>query len=164
MTFHTLNTPRTTLSAQAILARLVRLTSKSSGLSAILLLQQYSSPLVINALLYLSNLRAKHRPGGGKNLAKAAEGWGKVAASVSETRIVMRLAGEFFSKVSLTIRYATHHPMVGGFTPQTDRFNATSSQDEIPLAFDPTEEYRPYHPSVESGSLLPCRTRLVAWL
>lgn len=92
MPYVPLSTPR--LTPAEVLNRLVRLTSKSSGLSAVFMLTQYSSPLVINFLLFLARLRAKHQPGGGKSLSRAAQGWGNVATSMAETRLVMRLAGE----------------------------------------------------------------------
>ncbi|KAL7423857.1 hypothetical protein Q5752_001441 [Cryptotrichosporon argae] len=105
-----------TLTPQALLARLAALTSRKSGLDASLMLVQYSSPLVVALLLALARLRARAAkiplgvqtaqaaqssasaigartavrvmPGAG--VRRVAEGWAKVGGGIGEARVVMR--------------------------------------------------------------------------
>jgi len=93
MTFHTLATP--TITPAVVLNRLAKMTAKTSGLSSLFMLSQYSSPLVVALLMALAKLRAKYRKGGGETLLTMARGWANVSAATGETRTVMRAAGMF---------------------------------------------------------------------
>jgi len=88
-----LATPR--LTPEILLSRLIRMTAKTSGLSAVFMLAQYSSPLVVGLLLALARIRARYAVGGGRSLRNMAQGWGNVSAGAAEARVVMRTAGEF---------------------------------------------------------------------
>lgn len=91
MPYAPLNTP--TLDRQVLLNRLVRMTSKTSGLSAIFMLAQYSSPLVVSLLLKLAEIRSRRSATAGKDLVRMAAGWTKVADGAADARIVMRSFG-----------------------------------------------------------------------
>ena len=88
-------------SLRAIISRLARMTSSLGGLDAVLMLAQYSSPFVIALVLKLARYRALYAKNRGYlDLVKTAEGLGKVGASLSEARLIMRLCGEYNSPIA----------------------------------------------------------------
>jgi hypothetical protein len=90
-TYAPLATPR--LDRKILLDRLTRMVSKTSGLSAVFMLAQYSSPLIVSLLLRLAAIRSRRNADAAKGLVRAAEGWTKVAAGAAEARVVMRSFG-----------------------------------------------------------------------
>jgi hypothetical protein len=72
-----------------LLNRLSALTSTLTGLDGVLMLAQYSSPLVIALLLRLAKLKKD----GGKSLLSLAGGIAAGAGGIGETRTVMRAFG-----------------------------------------------------------------------
>jgi hypothetical protein len=75
--------------AKYLLNRLSALTSTLTGLDGVLMLAQYSSPLIIALLLRLAKLKKD----GGKNLLGLAGGIAAGAGGIGETRTVMRAFG-----------------------------------------------------------------------
>lgn len=94
-----LATPR--LTPEILLSRLIKMTSKTSGLSAVFMLAQYSSPLVVGLLLALARIRARRVAGGGSSLRNMAQGWTSVSTGAAEARVVMRTFGELTLLTSL---------------------------------------------------------------
>ena len=91
MPYAPLNTPK--LDRRVFLDRLAKITSKTSGLSAIFMLAQYSSPLIVSVLLKLAEIRSRRSAIAGKGLVRMAEGWTKVSAGAADARVVMRSFG-----------------------------------------------------------------------
>jgi hypothetical protein len=81
--------PQTIEKAKYLLNRLSALTSTLTGLDGVLMLAQYSSPLIIALLLRLAKLKKD----GGKNLLGLAGGIAAGAGGIGETRTVMRAFG-----------------------------------------------------------------------
>jgi len=81
--------PQTMERAKYLLNRLSALTSTLTGLDGVLMLAQYSSPLIIALLLRLAKLKKD----GGKNLLGLAGGIAAGAGGIGETRTVMRAFG-----------------------------------------------------------------------
>jgi hypothetical protein len=81
--------PRTMEKAKYLLNRLSALTSTLTGLDGVLMLAQYSSPLIIALLLRLAKLKKD----GGKNLLGLAGGIAAGAGSLGDARTVMRAFG-----------------------------------------------------------------------
>jgi len=81
--------PQTIERAKYLLNRLSALTSTLTGLDGVLMLAQYSSPLIIALLLRLAKLKKD----GGKNLLGLAGGIAAGAGGIGETRTVMRAFG-----------------------------------------------------------------------
>jgi len=84
--------PQTVERAKYLLNRLSALTSTLTGLDGVLMLAQYSSPLIIALLLRLAKLKKD----GGKNLLGLAGGIAAGAGGIGETRTVMRAFGMSF--------------------------------------------------------------------
>jgi len=79
--------------AKYLLNRLSALTSTLTGLDGVLMLAQYSSPLVIALLLRLAKMKKE----GGKGLLQLAGGLAVGAGSIGDARTVMRAFGTFAS-------------------------------------------------------------------
>jgi hypothetical protein len=140
--------PTTLQASKVLLARLTRLTATIPGLDASLMLVQYSSPIVIALLLRLAKFRADHprirmsdkavAAGAGAGLVRLATGWGKMAGSVGDARVVMRAFGKL-SREAAKVRTAPHDSMATCPAPGSTRFLAIvrlctvpSSQHELP--------------------------------
>ena len=76
--------------------KISRLVASVDGLGSVLMLIEYSSPLVVSILIHLARMRRSFRLGEAKQsgLIRAAGGWSKVGNSLSEAQVVMRLAGK----------------------------------------------------------------------